>query len=611
MAHLSGYKLIGKIAEGGMATVFKAIQISLDRPVAIKVLSKKLADNSEVLRRFNRESRIIAKLANPHIIHVIDRGLTSKDMPYFVMEYVEGTDLAQAIKQNCLDFNRKLELVIQICKALSYAHKNGVIHRDIKPANVLIDHENNARMLDFGIAQFYIDEDVDNTELTLPGIIMGTIPYMSPEQQLAACEVTLLSDIYSLGVLMYELFTGIKPIGSFKAPAELDPSIPVQLESLIIQCMEQKPEKRPSSADDIVAQLLKLLQGAHLHTEQRKRASMIGITRIEDKFALLDVIRENKHGAVYLYEERVSHSLMAIKRRLPNSEGFTEAKMLTSLKHQNIINIMGASRNDKAFIIVMEYMSGGSLHDRLVKPHDLSSFIRIARQISSGLSFAHKNRILHGNLRPSNILFSKDGIAKITDLGLNEHYRHKPELVNWYNLYNEQKAIQTDIFAAGIIFYQMLTAELPDLTDIHIEKNDQFQQLPLELQEVIHKMTARNPDNRYLSFDHIINALDSVSATCINTVDNALTEAGTTVYIEKCQPDEKEPDSSRKSSYTKSLVLLLVLYGVAITYLSYTGEFKTYIDHFIQFAHELPLYWKETAQPLIDKLVEHLNDLKP
>ncbi len=155
MGQIGNYKITTKIEEGGMAVVYQGIQESLGRPVAIKVLKHQFMKEALVVDYFNRESLIIARLIHPNIIHVIDRGLTDNGMPYFVMDYIKGTDTARLIMKGGLKFNRKLDIVVQTCKALAYAHKNGVIHRDIKPANILIDTEGNAVVTDFGIAQFY------------------------------------------------------------------------------------------------------------------------------------------------------------------------------------------------------------------------------------------------------------------------------------------------------------------------------------------------------------------------------------------------------------------------------------------------------------------------
>lgn len=572
MTQISGYKLIDKIGEGGMATVYKGIQISLNRPVAIKVLSQNVATRAEILERFKKESLIIARLNNPHIIHVIDRGITPEGMPYFVMEYVEGTDLAAAIKSGTVDMNRKLELVMQICKALAYAHKNGVIHRDIKPGNVLIDPEGNVRMLDFGIAQFYGD-DGGAADKTSPGLIMGTVPYMSPEQLNAVENVTTLSDLYSLGVLMYELFTGIKPLGRFKPPSQVTPSIPKALEDIILNCMDPEPANRPASADDIRDGLLKLLRGAHLATAQRERASQ-GITSMESKFALLDVIKEVRCGAVYLYEEKVEHTLLVIKKRPSASAGFMEAKLLTALKHKNIVNILGASKNNMVFIIVMEYLSGGSLTDRLIKPCSLHEFLRTAREICDGLAFAHKNRILHGNLRPSNILFTDDGQAKIADFGIDEHYTDQPEAVNWYAAGGEQKSSRADIYAAGVIFHQMLTGVLPPAAaGVQPLLDPAVRLLPVEVQSMLSKMLVRKPDARYASFDQILADIDAISD--IYAPPDARTILEPTQLLEDAARSRRH--AAQKTSLPPWLLLALLLLVILLSaaaalYFAGTGE---------------------------------------
>ena len=421
-----GYKQIKQIGEGGMAVVYKGVQASLDRPVAIKVMSKQVENHSFLMERFNHESLIIARLNHPHIIHVIDRGTTPDGMPYFVMEFVDGIDLQAAIRAGRLDFTRKLDLVIQVCKALSYAHRNGVIHRDIKPSNVLIDGDGNARVADFGIAQIFDGRDSDPTG-THSGMIIGSLPYMSPEQQNDPKGVTARSDLYSLGALTYELFTGIKPIGRFRLPSEILPKFPQPLEEIIVRCLDPDPERRPATADEVKASLLKLLQGAHLDSSQKERASQ-GISRIEDKFALLDVMQEGTEGAAYLYENREDQSLLVIKKKPNTSAGIEEARRLTSLEHRNIANVLGASKNDRFFIIVMEYLSGGSLEDRLIQPLPVGEALKVAREICEGLSFAHANGVVHGSLQPGNILFSESGQAKIADFGLDEHEGRRSRL---------------------------------------------------------------------------------------------------------------------------------------------------------------------------------------
>jgi len=510
MEEIEGYRLINKIGEGGMAVVYKGVQISLNRPVAVKVLKKKLEDNSLLMEQFNRESLIIACLVNPYIIHVIDRGITRKGMPYFVMEYIEGSDLQAAIRTGNLDFNRKLDLIIQICKALSYAHKNGVVHRDIKPSNVLMDNEGNAKVLDFGIARFFTEED-ENTVATGSGIVMGTLSYMSPEQLEDSGNVTPLSDLYSLGALIYELYTGKKiPRGlQLQPPCEIITDLPIPLKDVIIRCLDPDPVNRPSSADEIKDILLKFLRGAHLKDTQKEQAGR-GISNIKDKFALLDIIKEDKYSSVYLYENKADHNLLVIKKQPGTNSGLTEAKLLTSLRHKNIINILGASKNDRFFIIVMEYLSGGSLKDRLIKPLPMGEALIMVREISEGLSFAHKNRITHGNLRPSNILFTETGQVKITDFGLDEHYSAEKEAENWYVYDNQSGSPRSDIFGLGVIFYQMLTGFFPEWSNGRLVPLEDFSSLPVKVRHLATKMLDRGKVPHKLKLDQLVQEIDDI-----------------------------------------------------------------------------------------------------
>jgi serine/threonine-protein kinase len=498
------YEYLEKIGEGGMATVYRGMQRSLNRQVAIKVLSATLSDNPSVIKRFERESLIIARLNHPNIIHVIDRGTTSKGRPVFVMEFVEGLNLADAIQSQMYDFNQKVDIAIQICKGVAYAHKFDVIHRDIKPANVIVDKEGFARLLDFGIASFFkLDKDIQPDETRL---ILGTEAYMAPEQHQGIAMTSSLSDIYSIGVVMYELFSGQLPSAHPVPLSAYDPGITPALDSLVMKCIEQDPKKRPESVEEVKTQLLLAMKGQHIAEEQVSRAGE-GLAAIKQKFGLLDVMQEDQHGAVYLYEDKSSHKLLVIKKRTNSFSGFREAKMLHNLKHPNVLNILGSSKNDSVFIIVMPYISGGSLQDRLIEAFDFQTFIKLGVQICRGLSFAHQNRILHGNLRPSNILLTANMQVKIADFGLDEHYRVQSREANWYGDKQPQRDELSDIFSLGAIFFHALTGMPPAFKDGVLTKTKAFISLPYDMQQLIGRMLSKYREDRPQSVEAIVSEL--------------------------------------------------------------------------------------------------------
>jgi len=234
------YLLTGKIGKGGVAEIYKGRQESLDRDVAIKILSPKLSCDPDIVRRFEQESLVIAKLNHPNIVHVIDKGDVGGRC-YFVMEYIDGASMREVINSESIPLKRKLEMIVEVCKALDYAHKNGVIHRDIKPANVLIDRQGNARVADFGIAQIV---SAPEGEMTALDIVMGTLSYMSPEQKDSSTNVDQTTDIYAVGIILYEILVRKMPVGYFKMPSEIDPKINPKLDEIVLKCMAQESKDR-------------------------------------------------------------------------------------------------------------------------------------------------------------------------------------------------------------------------------------------------------------------------------------------------------------------------------------------------------------------------------
>jgi serine/threonine-protein kinase len=389
---------------------------------------------------------------------------------------------------------------------------------------------------------------------------------MPPEQQEGSKRVTAASDLYSLGVIIYELFTGLRPMGRFRPPSELSCDVTPDLEQLIHRCLEPDPAARFSSADEIKDRVLGMLQGAHLPTAQRERARQ-ALARIEDKFALLDVIKENRYGAVYLYQDRVDERLLILKKKVGTTVGLAEAKLLTTLKHKNIVDVVGASGTDRIFILVMEYLSGGSLRDRLIQPLAWGEGLRTAREVCEALAFAHKNRIFHGNLRPSNILFTETGRAKLADFGLNEHYPSGTGGGNWYNMFDEERSVAADIFAAGTIFYQMLTGGVPVWNERKLVPSDYFKMLPAALQEMITRMIACQPGTRPASFDQVIAEIDALLAAWEE--NPSLPGASEAIDLESTTQNETTqvttiaPPKSHRGLVTALILVAVLLVGTA------------------------------------------------
>lgn len=519
---LAGYKLGQVIGEGGMATVFRGQQLSLSRPVAIKVLNQQLGKHSQVREAFERESLIIARLNHPNIIQVIDRGVTEQGAPYFVMEYVDGTDLARLIRQAQLPITRKIGICLQICKALAYAHKNGVIHRDIKPGNVIVDRDFNVKVLDFGIAQFNRAEDGgaggESMHSGSERDVMGTLAYMAPELRHSVARANEKSDIYSLGRVMFELFAGFLPITIDRPLAQYGEELSKPLDELVMACVANDVDRRPNSVREVHDVLLQSLRGAHLDKAQIQRAQE---SVNKKSFNLLDVLRENEFGAVYLFTEKNSGRQLVVKKHSGRFDGYTTGKRLAGLQHPNVVKVHGVSKNSRAFIVVMDYLSGGSLQERLVRPFSVEDFLPIGRQVCDGLVYAHDNQILHGNLRASNILFDERGIAQVTDFGLREHYSNglRPQNggdspiahKNWYSLPDEPVTEQKDIFACGVIFYQMLVGDLPNWHKGRLQTGRTFKRLSVELQAVLVRMLEPDPDKRFASMTQVARALDELS----------------------------------------------------------------------------------------------------
>ncbi len=205
-------EILGLIGKGGMGAVYKARQPGLDRLVAVKILPPHTATDPGFVERFNREARALAKLSHPNIVAVHEFGQVS-GLPYFIMEFVDGVTLRELERAGKLSPREALQIVPQICEALQFAHDEGIVHRDIKPENILLDKKGRVKIADFGIAK--ILGATSGPDLTKTQSVVGTPMYMAPEQMEKPTSVDHRADIFSLGVVFYEMLTGELPLGKF------------------------------------------------------------------------------------------------------------------------------------------------------------------------------------------------------------------------------------------------------------------------------------------------------------------------------------------------------------------------------------------------------------
>jgi eukaryotic-like serine/threonine-protein kinase len=272
------YELHRRLGRGGMAEVYLARDQLLDRPVAVKVLFPALATDAGFVERFRREAQAAANLQHPNIVSVFDWG-EANGTYFIVMEYVEGLTLAEQLRdEGRLHPDRAAEITADIAAALGFAHRNGVVHRDVKPGNVLITRDGGVKVADFGIARAISDSGDQN--LTKTGSVMGTATYFSPEQARGAV-VDPRSDLYSLGVVLYEMIIGHPPFSGDSAvaiaykhvqenpvpPRRIDPNLPETLEAITLKTLAKNPANRYPSAQDLRADLRRYLDGKRIMAE--------------------------------------------------------------------------------------------------------------------------------------------------------------------------------------------------------------------------------------------------------------------------------------------------------------------------------------------------------
>jgi len=254
---IPGYRLERLVGKGGMGEVHQAVQLSLGRVVALKLLARELADDPTFVARFDKEAAALAALNHPNVVAIVDKGKADNTY-YLVMEFVDGPSLREVSKSPLLDISGALRIIMEISRAIDYAHNRGVIHRDLKPENILFDEQAGGipKVTDFGLATFF--ESTPHTkrfDVTQTHVSMGTLSYMAPEQRVDAKNADHRADIYSLGVLLYELLVGEVPVGNFDPPSHKRPGVDRRIDAIVARCLKTNPDDRYQRVSELMADL--------------------------------------------------------------------------------------------------------------------------------------------------------------------------------------------------------------------------------------------------------------------------------------------------------------------------------------------------------------------
>lgn len=247
---LPGYLVEGFLARGGMGAVYRGVQISLSRKVAIKILPPQLLEtDSSFAERFKQEAKAMAQLNHPGIVSVYDFGEMQDGTLYFIMEFVDGTDVGQMVaQQGRLPSAHAMAITAHVCDALQYAHERGVVHRDIKPANIMVGYDGSVKVADFGLAKSALQR---NTSLTVSGHVMGTPHFVAPEALMLGSSVDHRADIYAVGVMLYQMLTGKIPQGLFEMPSMQVPGLDPRYDAIIAGAMREDRELRYQHIQDM------------------------------------------------------------------------------------------------------------------------------------------------------------------------------------------------------------------------------------------------------------------------------------------------------------------------------------------------------------------------
>jgi serine/threonine protein kinase len=530
---IPGYEILSELGRGGMGVVYQARQVKSGRLVALKLIRDGALAGPEERARFRIETEAIARVRHPNVVQIYETG-EHQGRPYFAMEFVEAGSLAMNLTGQPQPARQAAELVRTLALTVHHAHMQQIVHRDLKPANILLrraegrerraedrrDKINEPDQLDFSsplcalcpcISDFGLAKrlDKESTAWTQDGALLGTASYVSPEQAAGRVrDVGPSVDVYALGAILYELLTGRPPFQGATAiqtveqvlydepapPTRWCKEVPSDLQTICLKCLEKEPGGRYASAVELADDLCRFLEGERVMAVPLSSWERLARIAARDGYELIDEIGRGPRSTVYRalfgplkhpaavkvfsagsctqeeWESRIGRGAELWGSVLSGES------LAATLAHPHIVPVHQAGWWDGAPYLAIEYVPHGSLAARLVSARfSIRDVLRLVDQLAEIVIYLHRQGIVHGNLKPSNVLLAADAIPRIVDFRLTGGLFHgplpaddaspigigylAPELLEGHP--NIEPRPYTDIYGLGIVTYELLTGRPP------------------------------------------------------------------------------------------------------------------------------------------------------
>ncbi|HEX2644369.1 MAG TPA: protein kinase [Thermoanaerobaculia bacterium] len=573
---VSRYRILERLGGGGMGVVYKAEDLKLGRPVALKFLAAQRGENEADRRRFLREARAASALDHSGICTIYEIDESDDGRLFIAMAFCEGETLKRHIARGPLPPDEAVDLAVQVAAGLARAHERGIVHRDVKPANLMVTPGGQVRIVDFGIAHLE-----GQTRLTRPGAAVGTAAYMAPEV-FRSEPVDARSDIWSLGVVIYEMLTGEVPFQGEHDGAVIDailrsdpppletvrPGLPPALQRVIDRCLAKPSHDRYTDMEELRRDLLAIQQADATVVEVRSPGSR-GTTqpkvasgsaaqlggRVVGHYQVLEQLGGGGMGVVYRAEDTRLERLVALKflpseiSRDPEVKArfFQEARVASALDHPNVCTIheVGEAEDGRLYLAMACY-DGETLRTRLKRgPLGIDEAVEIALQIARGLAKAHRQGIVHRDIKPANLMITSDEVVKILDFGLAKLIGAAaltrsgtslgtPAYMSPEQARTDDVDARTDIWALGVVLYEMLSGRRPFrgerdqaiLYSLLHEEPEPLSRLrpevPPDLEAIVRRMMEKDPDRRPATMAEVVADLQAFRGPVSGPVTRSL-----------------------------------------------------------------------------------------